>query len=444
MPDRYVRSTDGSDSDNGTTWALAKATTVGVAAIDAAGDRIFFSQSHNESSASSIAPDFAGTRASPSQIICGNDAAQPPTAVATTAVIATTSGDISFLGTFYAYGIELRSGVGQSSNRHINIGASGDVQRWESCRFTLGCTGTSARFNIGPQGTNNGENILVNPTVKFGHVSQALGVFCNIRIRGLTIDAAGSAITALIRNFAESPRAADVLIEASDLSAGDTAMDIVVVSGISGSGRLVLRNCKLPASWSGNLVNGASNMVGLRAEMYNCDSGDTNYRLWIEDFAGSIKSETTIVRTGGATDGTTALSWKMASSANAEYPAILLRGPDIVVWNDTTGSSKTVTLECVTDGVTLKDDEFWIEVQYLGTSGFPKGSLITDAKADVLATAANQTSSSETWTTTGLSSPVKQQASVTFTPQKKGAYIIRPVLAKASTTVYVCPLATVA
>mgnify|MGYP003394608494 FL=1 len=48
MADRYGRSTDGADGDGGTTWALAKATLAGLAAIDAAGDRIFLSQAHAE------------------------------------------------------------------------------------------------------------------------------------------------------------------------------------------------------------------------------------------------------------------------------------------------------------------------------------------------------------------------------------------------------------
>lgn len=37
MADLYVRSTDGSDTDNGTTWALAKAGLSGAAGIDAVG-----------------------------------------------------------------------------------------------------------------------------------------------------------------------------------------------------------------------------------------------------------------------------------------------------------------------------------------------------------------------------------------------------------------------
>lgn len=184
--------------------------------------------------------------------------------------------------------------------------------------------------------------------------------------------------------------------------------------------------------------------------MHNCDSGDTNYRLWVEDYAGSVKHETTIVRTGGASDGTTTISWRMATTANAEYPVVLMCSPEIVAWNDTTGSSVTATIEIVHDsmgagsGSKFQDDEIWLEVMYLGTSGFPLGSWIRDCKADVLAAATNQDDSTETWTTTGLTTPVKQKLSVTITPQEKGFIHARVVMAKASKTCYICPKLTVA
>jgi hypothetical protein len=208
------------------------------------------------------------------------------------------------------------------------------------------------------------------------------------------------------------------------------------------NGIVIFRDCKLPASWSGSLVTGTITS-GARAELYNCDSADTNYRLIVTDYAGSITSETVIVMTGGASDGTTPLSWKMVSGANAEYPLVSLCSPEIVKWNDTTGSAITATVEIITDNVTLTDAECWIEVQYLGTSGFPLSVFVSDAKADILATAANQSSSSVTWTTTGLGTPVKQKLSVTFTPQEKGFLHAVVHLAKASTTVYVDPLLTI-
>jgi hypothetical protein len=206
----------------------------------------------------------------------------------------------------------------------------------------------------------------------------------------------------------------------------------------------IIRNSKLPASWTGSLVSGTM-IPGERYTMHNCDSADTNYRIWIEDYAGSIRSETTLVRTGGAGDGTTTLSWKMATSADAEYPLILLESGEIhSEWIETVGAAKTVTVEILHDSTTnLKDDEIWLDVQYLGTTGFPLGSFANDAKADVFATAADQTASTATWTTTGLTNPNKQKLAVTFTPQEKGVAICRVMMAKASYTVYVDPMATV-
>lgn len=180
-------------------------------------------------------------------------------------------------------------------------------------------------------------------------------------------------------------------------------------------------------------------------EAYNCDSADTNYRLWVEDYCGSIKDETTLVKTGGASDGDTPLSWKMASSANAEYPLHILRSPEIFSERITSvGGSKTITVDILRDSATnLKDDEIWLEVQYLGTSGFPLSLFADDAKADVLATAADQAASSATWTTTGMTNPNKQKLEVTFTPQEKGVAIVTVCMAKASATVYVDPVAQV-
>jgi hypothetical protein len=250
---------------------------------------------------------------------------------------------------------------------------------------------------------------------------------------------AGSAIpTALIAPQGSS-RANRIRVEGVDLSLIDTSNYVFTVAAAMMCDA-VIRNCKLGSGFA--LLTGTITSRDVRAEMYNCDAADTNYRTWIEDYCGSIKSETTIVRTGGASDGTTTLSWVMASSANAEYPMMPLVSPEIVQWNETTGSQITATVEIAQDnGATaLKDDEIWLEVQYLGTSGFPLASFVSDAKADVLASAANQTTSSETW---GGTNPTKQKLAVSFTPQEKGFIHATVHLAKASTTVYVDPKITV-
>jgi hypothetical protein len=162
------------------------------------------------------------------------------------------------------------------------------------------------------------------------------------------------------------------------------------------------------------------------------------------DCWGSTKSETVKVRTGGASDGTTALSWNMTSVSGALF-VTPLASPQFSIWNDTTGSSKTVTVEILHDSVTaLTDADIWLEVEEMGTSGYPISTIQSDRAANILATPANQDASSATWTTTGLTNPNKQYLQVTFTPAKKGFFQARVILAKATKTVYIDPLMTVA
>lgn len=441
MANIYVRSTDGSNADNGTTWALAKATLAGAdAKPDAAGDTIFVSQAHAESTAGAVTINFAGTPATPSRVLCVNDAAEPPTALATTATVTTTSsGTLSLAGSFYCYGITFIAN--EALTLVADPGGTGVVQEYKNCSFQNTNTGSAGQINFGGANNYTPRLRLTDCTLKYANAANRSIVYSAAEINGGSI-ASGSTTPNYIFSFAADRTQGRLLVSGFDFSNLSSSMVLCNGAG-AGIGTMVFRNCKLPASWSGTLITGTIPGPGARYEMHNCDSTDTNYRTWVEDYAGSIKSETTIVRTGGASDGTTTLSWKMVSSANAEYPTVPLVSGEIVVWNDTTGSSKTVAVETITDNVTLTDGECWLEVMYLGTSGFPLGTWITDAKADVLATAANQTTSTETWTTTGLTTPVKQKLSVTFTPQEKGYIHARVVLAKASTTVYVDPELTV-
>lgn len=448
MANIYVRSTDGSNADNGTTWALAKATLAGAdAKPDAAGDTIYVSQAHAESTASAVSLNFAGTPATPSKVLCGNDAAEPPTALATTATVTTTSNaTLSLAGSFYCYGITFTAD--EATTLAADAGGVGVAQEYKNCSFRTTNAGSAGSFFFAGANNYTPRLRLTDCTLKFNATGQKCFVFCAVDIDGGSI-VSGSSTPAYLFTFGTDRTQGRLLVSGFNFSNLSSSMVLCNGAGV-GTGTMIFRSCKLPASWSGTLITGTIPGPGARYEMHNCDSGDTNYRLWIQDYAGSIKQETTIVRTGGASDGTTSLSWKMATSANAEYPHIRLVSPENAIWNDTTGSSKTLTVEIVHDsqgagtGSRFRDDEIWLEAMALTTSGFPLGAWSADCKADVLATAADQTDSSETWTTTGLTTPVKQSLSVTFTPQEKGPIIWRVVMAKASKTVYVCPKATLA
>lgn len=440
MATRYVRSTDGSDADGGTTWALAKATMAGADAIDTAGDTIFLSQVHAESTAGNVTYSLAGTLASPTRVLCGNDAAEPPTALATTASITTTgSTSITLSGTaVYWYGVTFNCGTGSGAGS-FNFGNTSGWQKYEQCSFVNPGTNAASLWAV-----PNAAGCRIewkDCSVKFGatgHKIQAQATGGSFYWNGGSIVSGSTTPTVIYTP--NTGLGTQALIENVDFSNLGTSVNLTAAAPASSV--VIFRNCKLPGSWAGALLNGSFSAPG-RVQMYNCDSGSTNYKVWIEDYAGTIRDETTLVRSGGASDGTTSLSWKMVANANAKFPLIPLASPEIAVWNDTTGSSKTVTVEILRDSATnLKENEIWLEVSYLGDSSTPKGTSINDA-VDVLATGADQTTSSATWTTTGMSNPNKQKCSVSFTPQKKGFFLCRVMLAKASTTVYVDPMATV-
>lgn len=431
MATYYVRSTDGNNADDGSTWALAKADLHGP--TWAAGDVIYVSQAHSQSSAGATIAT-AGTAANPTRIICANDAAEPPTAVASTAVVATTTNTIlNVTGSCYVYGFQFDHGSGANATAlGLNYTASSQaVQHYEACKFNCNVTSSSGRVSVGVNSgsVNAAEITLTNSELKFAQAGQGVG-FSNVKLRwdGGGIASGGTALTGQLFRVANGiGRTTELTLTGVDLSNLGTACGIFDATVAQSS---MIRNSKMPASWSGTLAVGTV-APGFRAELYDCAAGDTHHSFWIEDYAGSVREESTIVRTGGA-----AKSQKFVTSANAEFPVILLAGPEVFIPNTTVGASVTIESEIVTDNVTLTDAECWIEVWGKNTSGSTQASKSSDRVATVLTTPANQTSSSETWTTTGLTTPVKQKLSVSFTPQEEGAIYARVVVAKASTTVY--------
>jgi len=442
MPEIYVRSTDGSDSDDGSTWALAKATLTGAAAIDAAGDAIYASQSHAETTASAVTLNFAGTLASPTKLICANDAAEPPTAVADTASVTTTgTSSITINGKLFAYGFTFNIGTGSSSaHMYQTTNQTNGIQLYEKCQFKLLNTGSTSVILISSSsGTAYGQKIQWKDCdVRFAEYVQLVKVY-NARFEwdggsllsgGVSPDyliRLGNSCHVRARNLDLTNADADISIFISDAS--EAVTDGFIVSS------------KLPASWTGTV----GNVTGphQRLELHECSSGANRIRLQVADYAGKIYDENTIVKTGGANDGS-GYSWKLATSANAIYPTTHLKTPDLPAkWNETTGSALTVSVDVLHDSTTaLNDDEIWLEVTYLPDTT-KLGNTVSDVKASYLASAAAQESSSAEWTTTGLTNPNKQKLSVTITPQSAGYIQANVKVAKASTTVYVDPKLTV-
>ena len=223
-------------------------------------------------------------------------------------------------------------------------------------------------------------------------------------------------------------------LEGVDLSAFGSG--ITLFGAGANSGVVTLKDCRLGASVTiaTTPITPAGRILVIRS-----DSSGTNYRQESYDYAGAQTVETTIVRTGGASDGTTAISWKLVTTANSKW-MLPFEAIPIAVWNGTTGSSITVTLFGVWGGGAVpNNDDIWMDVEYLGASGNPKGSFVSASKADFLATGSPLTSDSSTWG----GSTTKFKMSVTFTPQQIGIIYIYVKVARASSTFYIDPKVTV-
>jgi hypothetical protein len=315
---------------------------------------------------------------------------------------------------------------------------NGGYQVYESCQFNVAGTGANGFIQLGNDQNAAGTSRLEwkDCSCSFGAANHGLCILQGEFVWSGGSLGAGVALPATLIKQIATDRGGRATIRGVDLSLLGSGKNLVDAAGLSRDTSVFFENCTLGSSVS--VTTGSFAGPGPSVTLVNCDSADTNYRYHFQNYCGTITHETTIVRTGGASDGTTSFSRKMVSSANTKFYAPLA-SPWSTFWNSTIGSAVTGSFHVVTDNVTLTDAEAWIEIEYMGTSGFPLSLFSSDRAADILATPANQTTSSETWTTTGLTTPVKQVLSKSVTPQEVGWYRARVMLAKPSTTVYVCP-----
>ena len=484
----YLRSTDGSDASDGLTWANAKATLAAALTAAGAGGTVYVSDAHAETQASAMTLTSPGTADSPVTVLCVDDTGdpEPPTALATTATISTTGASSITLGAGYTFGYGFKLQAGSAANSaSILSQTTGTFWSLSNCGLTLNNTSVASLIRVGA-GSIVHRLILMDCTLTFGAAGQAFRVDgSRVRIAGGSV--AGTAPTTLI-NGGTATQTSTIELVGVDLSLLGSGNNIF---GQVSKNTAV--DCKLGSSVTLCSASFTTRDDG-QTTFINSDSADTNYRYYSKNYEGEVFHETTIVRTGGASDGTTPISRKMTSSANSKFYAPLIASP-ITAWNDTSGSSKTITVEIISFGAAkLTDAETWITVEYLGTSGFPIASFSNDRAADILATPADQATSTATWIgsdrqnstayslddiievqgrlwvcttagTTAGSEPGgyatgadgdsvtdntavfragwRQKISKAVTPQEKGPFRAYPVLAKASTTIYFCPKADV-
>lgn len=406
----------------------------------AAGDTIYVSNNHAESVAQTDSFTSLGTAASPVRIICASDLATPPTAVATTATVTCTGGsNIQFNGHAYSYGVSY-----SISGTLILFGGNSAASWWKIEASLINNTSANAAGKIS-FGSLNGSNTVAQyfefENTKFQFSSTGQGLYPNAATvwKNTPTAIAGATLPTSLIIPTTSTQGCTMIVDGCDLSA--ITANLVDVSN-SNQADIYLQNCKLNAGVT--VKTGTSQGPGaIEVYMHNCDSGTTSYRMYEWKYDGTTQSETTLVRTGGASDGATTISWKMISGANTFFYRGL-ESPKISQWQTTTGSAKTATIEFLHDSVTaLTNADIYAEVEYFATTN-PGTSFATNRASDILATPAAHATSTATWTTTGMVNPNKQKLVVNFTPGMVGPVRVKVYLLKASYTVYIDPLVTIA
>jgi len=169
-----------------------------------------------------------------------------------------------------------------------------------------------------------------------------------------------------------------------------------VALGILTCPRVVFTGCKFASTVT--LVTSTTSVhAAMMSDFINCDSGGAIYRHERGMPEGTQKVDTAIVRTSGASDGTTPISWKIVTSSLAIFDVPFEAMPN-GFWNATTGSAVTLTIEALYNGAALPtNDQIWVEGEFFGTAASTKLSRATGSKTNPLASGSALTASTVAW-----------------------------------------------
>ncbi|MCA0032756.1 hypothetical protein [Mesorhizobium sp. B263B2A] len=402
-----------------------------------AGNAFFIATESLSTSAANRTVTSPGSQANPSFFYSVTKTTLPPVSanLSSGASITTTgNSNLSIGGNADFYATAFNCGT-TAQNTVLTIGSgSANAHLFEACSFSIPATGSTANMVFG---SSSAEKVrLVSCTFTFGAVGQTMrnANGARVEIIGGSIAATGSVPTTLFD--VTNGTGGEVLLDGVDLSAF-TSGKTIVGANANRMDRFKVTRCKLGASVT---LAATPNTRGAIYDFIQCDSGATNYLNARYTYEGTQTVDTTIVRTGGATDGTTLISEKIVTTANSKW-IFPFESQPITIWNDSTSAITSLTIYGTTTGGGVpKDDEIWVEVEYLGASGSPLGSIITTTKANSLAASAatNNSADGSTWAGGGAGNGFKIVVP-SFTPGQKGPINITIKAAKASTTYYIDP-----
>lgn len=455
MATYYVSSVAGNGGD-GTTWANAKlSVAAGLALATATGDIVYVDSAHTfTGSAANVLWNPATSGIAVSIISVDRDGSTTTghagwLAGATEAV---DSGDYGFFvmnstaGTMFVYGLNITQTAGSGNNKKINLCTVGGVGnlRMQSCVLTNNGTSTTADVFFGATPASGRSSLITLAGCTINLKNASASGQAALRLQGgrvelyaLTLGYANSnKPLSLVSN--ESAGVCEVIIADSDLSGYNTSGG-ALFNVAAANYAVTLRNVKLSATPA--LTTGTPTLNQYSITLINVDSADTKTAFQYHNRFGSITSGLSIYKTtSGATFAGAGVSWQIVTSSLCTEATPFV-APWLALYSTAT-TSTTVSLRVVHDSATaLHNRNLWSEVEYVSSSTFPQGTLVSTRNAQPFdGTAVDRTADTDTWEGTGgFSNANKQKVDATFTPGEGSLLRARLVVGTASKTLYLNP-----
>jgi hypothetical protein len=436
MADSYVDFVNGDDGNDGLSWANAKVTLPAGVAVGGAGDRCFVKADAAQASIDYIAGNrtvtLPGTVGNPSFIIGVKPGTtnEPPTAsdlldrndqgTNKLPKFGSNNMSVNFSGSFVIiYGMLFESGATG------NINANTRSIKWFGSEIKTG------QFNA--SGAQN-HNELFDCNVIFNGTGNRITL-----TGGATLEMYGGKFSgAAIVHVINAPSQGIAKFIGVDLS--NIAGNFVPFSGTPGINfDILVANCKVPSGFT--MANGQGGNWGYDLRAIGCSnatgkgSGQSFLDFRRATYQGLAVAETTVVRTGGATDGASGShSWKLTPNVNSTLEGgTALVSPWMQVWVPGTGSTAfTFTVHIANSGdADYNTDDVWLELFVPdAAAGAANHNQFFDGMPGNIINGSVTAITDDTGSTWGAGGNNHQKLSVAATPDFEGLVYARVHFAK--------------
>lgn len=441
----YVDSGAGG-ANNGTSWVNAYTTLAAAITASGTGGTDFYVKStHTEGAGGATTLTFKGLAATPDRVFsCGSTNSPPTTGDLTFgALINTSVSGLVFNGYVYLYGCQFQAAANNFPTFGNTVASDITLQ---DCKIVKSGTAASLLINPSGGGTNGSARVtFINTTLKFSATGD------KVQMRGGTfrwlntpsaVDGTGSIPTTFFTSTSTSGYGANFL-DGVDLSAV-TPSKAFCDTLLSAQGFYQVLNCKLG---SGMTFGAIATPNGPTIDLLVTDSTATNYNQGRINYQGNLLVSTSVYN--NATDGTTPISWQVITTAGCN-PQSPFDCWDIIQWA-AAGTYAASKIYFTSATASLKTNDAWVDVEYLGSS-YPQASPATTLGAASgttnlpqipQGTTPGSITSGVSWATGGLGNNYSLGIP-SFTTSAAGYVRFRVKVGKPSLTLNIDPAVTIA